>query len=51
VENHYLKSPFVPDLPDQSGRNIVITGGNRGIGFEAVKKFLDAGAHVIVGKR
>ena len=37
------------DLPDQTGRHIVITGGNRGIGLEAVKKFLAAGAHVIIG--
>ena len=41
--------PFA-DLPNQSGRNIVITGANRGIGLEAVKKFLAAGAHVIIGK-
>jgi NAD(P)-dependent dehydrogenase (short-subunit alcohol dehydrogenase family) len=40
---------FVSDLPNQNGRNIVITGGNRGIGYEAVKKFLAAGAHVIIG--
>ena len=39
------------DLPDQTGRHIVITGGNRGIGLEAVKKFLAAGAHVIIGCR
>jgi len=39
-----------PDLPDQKGQNIIITGGNRGIGLEAVKKLLAAGAHVIVGK-
>ena len=39
------------DLPDQTGRHIVITGGNRGIGLEAVKTFLAAGAHVIIGCR
>ena len=33
------------------GRTIVITGGGRGIGEEAVKKFLAAGARVIIGCR
>jgi len=33
---------------NQNGRNIVITGG---IGYEAVKKFLAAGAHLIIGCR
>ena len=33
------------------GRTIVITGGGRGIGEEAVKKFLTAGARGIIGCR
>ena len=32
-------------------RNVVITGGNRGIGFDAVKTFLELGYRVIVGCR
>ena len=33
------------------GRTVVITGGGRGIGEEAIKKFLSYGMHVIVGCR
>lgn len=29
---------------------MIITGGNRGLGYEAVKKLLKAGYHVILGK-
>ena len=38
------------ELPRGEGRNIVITGGNRGIGFEALKVFIDLGYQVIVGE-
>ena len=33
------------------GKTIVITGGNRGIGFEAVMKLLPLGCHIIIGCR
>ena len=33
------------------GRTVVVTGGGRGIGEEAVKKFLKAGMKVICGVR
>jgi NAD(P)-dependent dehydrogenase (short-subunit alcohol dehydrogenase family) len=39
------------DLPDQSGRHIVITGGNSGIGFEAARMLADAGARVTLAVR
>lgn len=39
------------DMPRQQGKVFVITGGNRGIGWEAVKKLLPLGAHVILGVR
>ena len=42
---------LVPDLPDGKGKTVVITGGNRGIGLEAVKKILPQGYHVIIGKK
>jgi NAD(P)-dependent dehydrogenase (short-subunit alcohol dehydrogenase family) len=39
------------DLPDQSGRHIVVTGGNSGIGFEAARILADAGARVTLAVR
>jgi len=39
------------DLPSGEGRTVVITGGNRGIGFEAVKKLLPLGYKVLIGCR
>ena len=39
------------NLPQKDGHTLVITGGGRGIGYEAVKKFLSMGYHVILGVR
>lgn len=39
------------DLPNGEGQTVVITGGNRGIGWEAVKTLLKLGYHVIIGSR
>ena len=39
------------EIPNMVGKTIVITGGNRGIGFEAVKRLLLSGCHIIVGCR
>lgn len=39
------------DVPDQSGRTILITGGNSGIGFEAARMLLAANADVVLGCR
>ena len=43
--------PFLSDLLPGESRTVVITGGNRGIGFEAVKQFLDLGYKVIIGEK
>jgi NADP-dependent 3-hydroxy acid dehydrogenase YdfG len=41
----------LPNLDSERGKTIVITGGSRGIGYEAVKTFLRLGCTVIVGCR
>ncbi|WP_370948119.1 SDR family oxidoreductase [Amycolatopsis sp. cg5] len=38
-------------VPDQTGRRIVVTGANSGTGKEATKRLADAGAHVIMAVR
>jgi NAD(P)-dependent dehydrogenase (short-subunit alcohol dehydrogenase family) len=38
-------------VPDLSGKWIIITGSNNGVGFEAAKKFAKAGANLILACR
>jgi NAD(P)-dependent dehydrogenase (short-subunit alcohol dehydrogenase family) len=44
--------PFTAaDVPDQSGKTIIVTGANIGIGFEAAKVLAAKGARVLLGCR
>ena len=39
------------NVPDQSGKHIIVTGSNSGIGFEAAKVLASKGAHVTLACR
>ena len=41
----------INDIPDQSGRVIIVTGGNSGLGYESVKALAGKGAEVIMASR
>ena len=41
----------MPDLPDQCEKVAIVTGSNKGIGYETAKALCKLGSHVIMGKR
>jgi len=41
----------VSDIPDQSGKVVIITGANSGIGYESARELTRKGAEVIVASR
>ena len=47
-----MKKVFTADdVPDQSGKTIVITGANTGLGYEAAKVLSAQGARVLIACR
>ena len=39
------------NIPDLTGKVIIVTGGNSGLGYESVKAFAEKGAEVILTSR
>jgi NAD(P)-dependent dehydrogenase (short-subunit alcohol dehydrogenase family) len=39
------------DIPDQSGKTVLVTGGNSGLGYETVLQLARKGARVLLGAR
>jgi NAD(P)-dependent dehydrogenase (short-subunit alcohol dehydrogenase family) len=39
------------DMPDLSGKKVIVTGANSGVGYEAARAFAEKGAHVIFACR
>ncbi len=53
MENNNMTSSdwTIEDIPDLTGKTILVTGGNSGLGFEAVKVFSLKSAHVVMACR
>ena len=39
------------NIPDLTGKVIIVTGGNSGLGYESVKAFAEKGAEIILACR
>ena len=46
-----MTTPTLDSLHDFSGKNILITGGSRGLGLAMANAFAAAGAHVVISSR
>lgn len=54
IKSNFNASSTVSDVLfglNLSGKTVLITGGHSGLGFEATKALLDAGAHVVLAMR
>lgn len=46
-----MKKWTVNNIPDQTGKTVIVTGGNSGLGYESVKALASKGATVILASR
>lgn len=37
-----------PVLPKQNGKDVILTGGNKGLGYETVRQLTNLGVYVII---
>jgi NAD(P)-dependent dehydrogenase (short-subunit alcohol dehydrogenase family) len=51
MSNAKSKNWTVADIPDQTGRVVIITGANSGIGFEAARELARKSAEVVLASR
>ncbi len=40
----------IKDMPELTGKVIIVTGGNSGLGYESVKAFVGKGAEVVLAR-
>merc|ERR1719336_1556380 len=49
--NYYGRHFEREDIPDLSGKLVIVTGGNSGVGYESAREMFRKGADVVIGCR